>query len=766
MIRTLFKYSLGLISLVLAFTQTCDVIDSFDYDYESYPNQPFDFEHAELRVTLEPDQNLVRGIVTYTIAPKIDGITELILQTEESAIDEVLLNEMDVEYSVSQDSLIILLPDSSIANHEFSVEITWQSNSSYGLYTDYKSNFRSAKNPISHRHWLPGFDHPRNELTFDAYFTIPYETEVLFNGELVSNEMKSATMKEIHYQSNTAVPFTGLGFAMGDYMISEVTSGLTSVRLFASELGFEEEERVQLIRVASQLKKDIEKALSMEYPWEGLNIVVLPDNYWEERIHGSGTIFLYENLGSLSNQLKRGLYTQWFGEYQRSELFFDRDEVMKTALHYSLFDDAALIDNPDSLLLIEGWNVLQNGFTNESDLFQSTIKNSLEAIVRKGSGIFDYDDYSDVWYQETGISWKDKSIELVDEMEVLNDSLAYTVDVVFDEFDTKLDLYFVLTSGNGEEINSLKMTEITFQDTITHEVDFTGLVDTVSFQLDSSVEYVRFDEGSISLNSITFDEFPLYFLLSKLRSERSSDRILAATLLANYSDNPDLQLALNDVMSAEQNGEVRAALLFTMASITSGATGTEQQFLSGLNNSSLEIQESSLKALANYPDDEMVKNAIRNKVLRTESNSIFELALKSYSALAKPDDIVSLAQRLQRVDSTGMKSLFVMNSFSEADSNGVFISLSEDYLSNSYSYDTRSTALTYLLENDTNEESWVKRISELIEDNDPRIRYISLESTQWMSAIEALKVLTAVTQDESDIRVLIYADELLDDLSE
>jgi|GEM_PF-652707 len=769
MIKTIFSYSLGLISLIFAIAQNCEDVPKFDY--ESYPSQPFDFEHAEIRVTLEPDLNLVRGVVTYSVISKIDGLTTLILQTEESAIDDVTINKVEGDFSISNDSLLIELPDSTIAGEEFTISITWQANSRFGLYKDSESNFWSSKNPLAHRHWLPGFDHPRNELTFDAYFTIPYDNEVMFNGDLIGDTSKPSNRKEIHYKSETNVPFTGLSFALGDFIISEVTSGLTTVRLLSAELKYSEEERIRLIREASQLKKNVEKALSMEYPWDGLNIVILPDNFWEERTHGTGIIFLYENLGSLSNQLKRGMYAQWFGEYHRGEQFFDLDnggdELMRTALHYSLNEGQALIDNPDTLNTIYSWNQWQKSFKAKPVLFQNTVTNSLSDIARNFENIVEFEDYAEFWYQKTGLAWFDVSFDEAIDSESLEaeDAIHYSLRADYDEINSNLDLIFELEEGSGEVLYSLFMTEYTFDDSVSHEVNFTGELDTVSFDLSPSIEFISFRDGSISLDSITFGDLPLFFLLNQLRNGNVSDRALAARLLVNYRDNPDLQLALNDVMDSEQNAVVKGALFETMASITNGATGTEQQFLNGLNNSNIEVQLASLIALSNYPDDEIVKNSIRSKVLRASTNTIFEVALRTYSELAMPDEMVSLVQRLLRVDSTGSKSLYVMNEYPDVDSSEVFITLAEEYLSSTYPYSSRKNGLDFLLNADQNSARWISRIKQLLKDRDPRIRFYSLKGVTLLSPSEGLMILGLVEQDEFDIRILLETDNLLEQIS-
>jgi hypothetical protein len=739
------------------------------------PPQPFDYEHMDLSLTLEPGQNLVRGVVSYEVSPKQNGLSTLHMDIAESAIDGVTINGEPVEYSVSENKVEIALPDTTSRGEGFEVAVTWQSNSSFGLYKDHLDNFWSSKNPLAHRHWLPGFDHPRNELSFEAEFIVPLETEVMFNGTLDDSQIYSENRKKVWFSSDVDVPFTGLGFVHGKFLISEVTSGLTKVRLFSSESTYSEEERAEIVKEASALKKEIENELSREYPWEGVNIVILPDNFWEERTHGAGIIYLYENLGSLSAQLKRGLYAQWFGEFHRQEQFFDLAGYMdytRTALHYRLSEDEALIENPDSLISIYEWNVWQKGFRDQEAIVKTTVMESLSELIRQPSGVFSFSMYPEQWYEETGIPFNNLTYPQFGEENVsgaiTTDEPAseYALDTFYDEMSSELLLIFNLRGGEGEELYTLEMTSHEFGDSATTEISFTGLLDTISVDLTPAVEYVTFKGVNITMDQITIDEFPLFFLTNQLRSSDPVQRKLAAELLVNYTDNPDIQLALNDVLNTEQNPEVRAALLSTMAAFTHGASGTEQQFLDDLNSEDPELQITALKALVNYPDNEMVKNGVRSMVIRTDSEDVFKAAVESYSQLATDEEVVSLTQRLTRSDDSGKWALTMIGLTSDADSAGMYPQLAEDYLMEGNPYQVRKKAFEVLKELQYEEDIWVSRIAQMREDRDPRIRFISLEAISKLGPVKALQVLTSAEQGEYDARILFKIDELKDTLSE
>lgn len=760
----------GLITLVLALFQTCG--EGVTYDYETMPAQPFDYEHMDLTLTIEPDAHLVRGVVNYELTPKQNGLTSVSMNIAESAVDGVTVEGEGADYRVEDNQLIVMLSDTTVRGGEFSLSVTWQSNSPFGLYKDHKGNFWSSKNPLAHRHWIPGFDHPRNELTFNAEFIIPVGTEILFNGTLEGSEVYSANRKKVMYSSGVEVPFSGLGFAFGEFMVTEVTSGLNKIRMFSSESEFSDEERADLVREASSIKKAVENELGREYPWEGVNIVILPDNFWEERTHGTGTIFLYENLGSLSHQLKRGIYAQWLGEFHRQEQFFDLSGTVgftRTALHYIIDDSPATIDNPDSLISIYEWNAWQEAFKDEDPLVREVVQGSLPELIRQEPGVKAFGAYSEYWYEETGIPFNNLSYPEIGgstEIEITEDDTPeYALDAFYDEMTSKLLLVFNLRSGDGEELYTLNMTAYEFSDSSSFDISFTGVLDTVNVSLNPGVEYITFEGVNIEMDQIIIDKYPLFFLTNQLRSSDPEERIRAAKLLSNYTDNPDIQLALNDVLSFETDPEVRAALLTTMADFTQGATGTEQQFLDNLNSEDEALKITALQALVNYPENDMVKSGIRSAVIRAESDSVFGQAVRSYQKIASSEEIISLAKRLQRSDDTGSKVLDYLEMTTVQDSASQYLQIAEAYFSEGNPYSVRRKAFDILLDLTDEETYWSGMIAQMQDDNDPRIRFLALDTIQYLSASDALKVLNEAKQGEYDARILFRIDELKKALS-
>jgi len=767
MIRTPYSVFIPLFITLFSYFQSCENIA---FDYPVHPYHPFDIEHAELTLDLESDQHLVNGTVTYLIRSKIDSLTKIQLHDSELSIDEILVNKSEVDYEVQNDSLIIQLTDTINAEEKFEISISWQSISNFGLHRSSDGAFWSSLNPLAHRHWLPGFDHPREAFSFVANIEIPNEMEVLFNGDLKGVQAKSDARKIVTWNSDSEMPMTGLGFVMGDFLISEMTAGFTKIRLFHHSK--DRQKAADLIVEAARLKKEIEDVLSFEYPWESLNIVILPDNYWMERTHGTGTVYLFERLGNLENQLARNMYAQWFGEYQRKEQYLNLENegengLLPTALHFQVMDSAAFIQNPDSLLRIEYWNKWQASYRLKSKSFKSTIEESLEGFMRSFSGIVHFNDYAEIWYQETGVpNFKTRPIVLSKGNSESIESSIYNVDLSLNEADSELSLYFKLEEGDGDEIYSITLNEHQFDAVSSQEIIFTGSTDTVTISIPITTEFITFQTIDFPIGQLKIGKTPLFYLLNQLRSEKPTDRITAAKLLVNHAENPDLQLALADILAFEENEEVIAAIFTALSALTNGATGTEEQFISGLSNSWQAIQLASIQALTNYPDNDYAKSSLRSKVMRSEGE-VFELALRSYNKVAIGDEMLSLINSIVRRDTVGLKTLKTLQVADSLYQNEEAIEITNSFISDDFPYSIREKALEHLNSYDIDADRWNQRLNNLISDRDPRIRFWAVEhAPRFKSAPESLIFLKSAEINEFDPRVLLMIQGVKEELAE
>ncbi|MEX0719537.1 MAG: hypothetical protein WD059_02635 [Balneolaceae bacterium] len=725
-----------------------------DKDYEAYPDLPFELEHLMLNVTVEPASALIKGIARYDISSRREILSEVVLHTSDLEIQDISIGDQQLAYQVSGDSLVIELKDTLGVGDRTQFHITWQSNSSFGIHTDGSGNLWTSLQPKATHHWFPVFDHPEVETTIDAHITIPADKEAVFVGKFNGHEIISTDKKRVHWRSQVPVPVTGISLAVGNFAREEATSGIKDISVFAGESVLIREVRDGLMQMAVSTLRELERKLSYEYPFESLNIVVLPDNLWDEQQTEAGVIYLYQNLGSLTTQLRRGISEQWLGQHHR---YLDRGEK---AMNYEFLKASLLRDtdvgqlkNSDSLQTINAWNHWVEGYKSlENNFLKKTVENSLPELVKLFSGVTGWNNYADYFYQKTGAYW-DTLPEIQKTTEEPAADFSYDVEYIYDEANSTLNLVFKAEGKGLETLAGVEVREIDFSDTTVSEISFTGLQDTIKTDISPAVEYVLLSpkgDANIKLN----EHKPFPFLLNQLRSAEAEERAEAATGLINFAENPDLQLALRDVLNNEENPTVRAALLETLAEILNGAIGTEQTFLDAARTDAQEIQVAAIKALSNYEGNEEVQYAIRNMAIRAESDTIFNTALRTYNAIAKTEDKISLAERLENADTAAIRSLKVLNMVAEEDTSGQALEAADRFLNKRYPYLLRKKALDLLLLQQNDSDYWERSLNSLITDRDPRIRFLSLKAIEKIPATTAQEILTAREKEEFDPRVL------------
>ncbi|WP_421774294.1 hypothetical protein [Gracilimonas sp.] len=737
---------------VLLFVPTLYGQSSVNWDYKAYPELPFELNTIDLEVTVEPASALIKATGTYRINSRQPDLTQVVFNTSNLDVKEVSGNGQSLEFRVSSDSLIIELQDTLNTNQSTRFLISWESSSPYGINTDVHGNLWTTLNPRSRHHWIPIPDHPEMESVVNASFTIPADLQVVFNGNKVGDEVVSTDEKRAEWSSETSVPVSGITFSVGNFQTESARSGVKEVSLHASENALLEGVKSGLLTIAVENLKKYESTFSYEFPYSDLHIVVLPDNHWEEIQSGAGIIYLYQNLGNLSTQLKRGIAEQWLGNYHR---YLDapdsRYEFLKALITQN--DETVPLLNPDNLQSVEGWNKWVEGIGNMQNQFlKETIRESLPDLIQQLQGVTGWSEYADFWYNETGTYWKTLPEPLLNKENQQREGYIYQVDYEYDELAPSLTLHFKALSEPMGVLAGLDLIQYGFMDTTRSEITFTGASDSVAVDLLSGVEYVTLHpQTDFELN--LEEKKPFMFLIRQLRSTDPDEKIEAARQLRQYTDNPDLQLALQDVLETEGEPEVRAALLATLGEITKGASGTEQNFLDQLNSDNLATRLSAIRALADYPDNEQVRYAVRNTIIRAEIDTVFATALNTYGKLAGAEDLISLTERLERSGSAD-KAINVLQVAVQTDTTRESISIADRMALGDYPYSIKKQALNILLTHEQNQEYWNQTIEMLMADRDPRVRYHALDAVKYLSSKKTVDVLKDRLKEEMDPRVV------------
>ncbi|MEX0722624.1 MAG: hypothetical protein WD053_02035 [Gracilimonas sp.] len=749
-----------LLILVISSLTTMAQQSVAEWQYNAYPNLPVSLDHLELDLVIDKSESLIEGEGRYSITSRRPGITEVVFNTADMEIRKISVNGNDSDFRVSSDSLIIQLPDTMNEGSTAEMVISWSSSSPYGVIKDVYGNMWTSLNPKARYHWLPILDHPEVETTIDARFTIPADEAVVFNGIKTGDEVISTDEKVVEYSSQTPTAVTGLSFAVGDFERVNARSGIKEVSFFASGNVLLPEVRDDLLSETVSAMKEYERALSFEFPYESLNVVVLPDHHWEEIQTGAGIIYLYQNLGSLSTQLKRGIAEQWFGNYHRflnaPDNKYEFLKVMVTGT-----SDVQQLKNPDELQSVYRWNLWEQGADLlEDEYLKNVIRESLPELIKQYEGVTGWNEYADFWYDRSGEFW-----EVLPEFEVPEEESAeeynYRVEYDYDEANASLRLIFEAEGEPVESLVGVDATEFGFSDTTSSEIVFTGAVDTVDVEISSGIDYLTLDLASDSdLNITLSEEKPFMFWIRQLRDPNKEDQIQAAVGLRDFTDNPDLQLALRDVLRDEEDSDVRAAMLETLSELTKDASGTEETFLSNLNSDDLSIQLSGLRALANYTDNDNVSYAVRNTLLRAERDTVFTTALNTYRQIAPAEDLLFAAEQFEQNEQGDKRAIQVLKVAAPEDTTRQSMTMADRFALGDYPYSIRKEALMLLMEFEDNEDYWMQTLEMLQEDRDPRIRFISLNAVSKLNSEDADNLLENRVEEELDSRVLRKIREL------
>ncbi|MDR9416122.1 MAG: hypothetical protein RI564_07550 [Gracilimonas sp.] len=721
------------------------------WEYEHYPNLPFLINDIEMQLTIDPEVPLLKGTAEYRVISRRPNLTEVVFNTSDLDIRRITFGSEVANYRISTDSLIIILPDTLDDSEEISITINWESSSPYGINNDAFGHIWTSLNPQMQNHWLPIPDHPEMKSEFDVSFIIPSDYEVIFNGDKVGEEVLSTEQRQVQWRTEQPVPLVGITAVLGNFVEESARAGVNEVFLWSPEGLLLDEVRNGLMEIAVESIKKFENTFEYEFPYESLQIVILPDHHWEEIQTGAGVIYLYQNLGSLATQLRRGIVTQWLGNFHRYLNPVDeRYEFLRNLITGSSQNE--LLNENSDLETIKYWNKWQkvgNRFNNEFQI--NTILKTAPELVKQHEGVTSWEEYADLWYDETGIYWYNVVYNAEDQERTSKSAIVYDVEYLYDEVDNELTLVFNSDATAAISLVSLEATAFGFADTTKSELTFTGKRDTVDVDIMTGVDYLTLEVKS-DQNIELREKKPFIFLVQQLRSSDPGLRTQAAKQIGTFAENPDVQLAIQDVMSNESEPKVKAALLEALASITKGATGTEETFLSSLNAEDQSIRLAAIRSLTYYRDNDRVKNSVRNIIFRSDADTVFEAALNTYKQLSEVVDIISVAERLNKEEKHERVVVALGLTMAE-DSTQSSFEIADRYALGEYAYEVRAEALRLLIKYENNEDYWEQTLALLLQDRDPRIRFQSLNAVKHLSSKTTVELIRERLNEEMDPRV-------------
>lgn len=747
------------------------------FDHESYPKLDFDFVSLNLQLGLQPQNLRIDGLAEYQIKANVSGADTVILYASHMDISSVSVDEKKADFTLHNDSLLVPLGQAAEAGQEFTVSVRYSGSPKFGILKNSNGTVWTSLLPKAQRHWVPIVDNPH--VTFKTNFdiSVPSGYQVWATGQKTGEETVSVDVMKYQFSSQKQVPASALALTVGNFKSQAAAFGEKQINLVAERALVDTVNSRQLLQYAQDYLRQAENRFESEYPYEQLNIVLTDDHSWETKSWAASTIFIYKNGGNLQQQLLRGIIGQWFGIRQRETQWQQADAInlYQTVVQQSLTDSSTVLkqqDSPPMLATIynrfseKRWNQWQQEWKSWDESKKKVIKDAEIGILANLPPVISWQDYAGYWYRQSGQPmFKLPQMAPAGDSassEPVSDSVAYKVDYALNENQGQLKLSFEATHGHYKELTSIRAYEIYPNKTDTSEVTFTGAQDSVVLQVDpmiSNLQLVAPDRPHLYL-----DEYkPASFLLNELRNSSSVEqKAAAARKLGVHTENPDLQLAIKDLLNREQAPKVRAALLSSLADITNGASGTEQTFLDALKSNHRAIRDAALMGLQNYKNNSQVIQRVQRLAENADNFELFRKATQVLTAAASQQDFQSFAEGVTQRDSVGHRSIFVIQELANRGDVDEAIEKASLFTESDYSYEVRSRALQILIQHDHAPTDWLSRAKNLLQTSDPRIRLLVVRGLERNRNGEITDFLAGYIQDEYDARVHQKIEQVLD----
>jgi len=751
--------------LIIILVSLSELTHAQVYDFEPYPEMDLDFNHLNLDLMVHED-GMIEGEALYDVSFRISLVDTVRLDASRMDIQRVFWGENAADFFVQNDRLLIVSPENYSRGEKLELKIGYKILPGFGIHSGTENVMWTSLLPKSISHWVPVRDHPR--VTFTTRITLNYPSglSAIATGRTTGSEVVSVDRERSVFITESPVPASALAFAIGNFEKFQTSAGLHQINLYYPEKDMlnDVDERDELLEVAYSAFRSAEQKAGFGYPWRTVHIVILDDSRWEVKNYGAGVVFAFRNKGELKDQIQYGVTAQWVGVQIREEQWSDSDFVKLLQgwfMEYKL-NETCPDSNPGSVYSVFSPAVQdqRREFLNSEsqELLREVIEITVPRLFRENRGVLNRQEFTQELYYESGRRFFETpfipadvdSPKIADE----DENVVYLADYNWNEDEGIVDIHISSEDEGVQELVTAILTTRYFDDSQNREISFSGASETIRMNVNPTLEYMKLMLSDES-NVIIKEEKPFIFWINQLRSDPDMDsRKAAAEQLRKFSDNPDLQLAMLDRLRAEENVQVQAEIIRTLAHVTAGASGTDQIFLQRYSeNREPEIKRALIEALGNYPGNEEVMDRLQQSILRSSEPDIQNKAVRSLAKVADADRFERITEQLitreesMPVVSNLLQELALKGKEQQA------VAMAGTFLGELNSWQVRKSAFDLILTFETSESFWEERLPVLLKDDDPRVRYKAVEGLQFLSEQNRQKLIEESLFEEYDGRV-------------
>lgn len=728
------------------------------YDYEPYPQLDVTYEHLEGELDISP-QGEIRGDVSYDIRFNVEKSDSIELHAVRMQVEDVLLDERTMDFEIHNDTLIVYLDETFSRSQAANLRIVYSTTPVFGVLRTYRGTMFSSQLPLTTRHWLPVADYPSTMLSYDLRVRHPAGKSLVMGGSPISNEVVSVDTEVTRYRSPAKRPVTSIFFAVSDFESTYRMINTKNFRLHVEQPNTVELNPDNLFNLANETIQRMEDLTGTGYPYGNLHLVAVHDLLWEYRTFGAGVVLIDVN-GNIEQQIMFGVMGQWAGVQLREMQWSDGTALQ---LYHGYFGNQIGIESQsrDSLL---AWNSLYKQISADNiDRYRYHLDNNAQIssyLTASKEALYDEFQYPTTWedltkqmYRVTGRLITDRP-EFSDPVAELETTYSYNVSMNLNETENEARIQFSAEGPPVDELVTVQIKQFTFSDSSISELTYTGASDEIVVNLQSGLENIEFTVQNRSDIELNVEKPFMYWIYQLQNSESERQRLRAATGLRQYADNPDLQLAILDMIRNETSPDVKAEILKTLRMVTDGASGTSQLFMERVGQDHPQpVRLTAIHALGAYPGNDRVIQTLQSIIRSADYDKLKVAAIHSLADVSTTDQFVSIVESLVVRETVLMQVPVMLKALADKGAPEKAVQLSDTFLSSEFPYAVRVGALNVILNTDRSQEGWANRLEILLTDGDPRVRFRSVAGIQFLGAEQRSSLIEARLIEEYDHRV-------------
>lgn len=728
------------------------------YDYPSYPQLDLTYEYLEGDLEINA-QGEIRGDVSFDVLFNSELSDSVILHAARMQVEDVLLDERTMDFEIHDDTLIVYLDETFASSQAANLRIIYTTTPVFGILRTYRGTSFTSQLPRTTRHWLPIIDYPSTQLTYDLTVRHPASKSLVMGGALVSNEVISVDTEETRYRADAKIPVSAMFFALSDFESESRMVGSKNIHLHVEQPNETELDSDNLIDLASETLQRLEELTGSDYSYSDLHIIAVHDLMWEHRTFAAGTVLVNVNE-DIENQIIYGVAGQWAGVQLREMQWSDSDAMQLLQGYFGNQLELKSLEQ-DTLL---AWDSLYKKisadnidryryYLNNNDYIRQYVSSSKESLFEEAQYPITWGDFTRIIYRETGRMPAEKP-EFSEPSVEEETSYIYGVSLELNESDNEANLQFTAIDDAVEELVSVNVKQFSINDSTERELTFTGARDEVVLNIPSGIENIELSVLNRSDITLEVQKPFMYWIYQLQNSESERKRVEAAIGLRQYDDNPDLQLAIVDLMRDETSADVLAEILETLRMVTNGASGTAEIFLDNVGEDQpFEVRLKAIRALGVYEGNDRVLNTLQSIIQSAEHEELKIAAIHSLSEVANEEEFGSIVESMVTQESVLYQVPVLLQALADKGDEENAVQLAETFLSAEFPYSVRVGTLNMILVADQSQQGWENRLEELLTDRDPRIRYRAVAGLQYLNDQERNRLVDTLLIEEYDERV-------------